>query len=227
MNTFEELTALIPSELLKISGAVFSTGSLAFNSTAKLYVLGLNPGGAPDDHVEETVENHTQKMRSQPLGWNNYRDQSWNGRAAGTAPLQRRVLHTFRELGLDPGRVPMSNLIFKRTTAAVDVAPELNKLTDLCWPFHQTAIEKMNVRIVLCFGQDAANRVRTKLEADTFIDQFVEENRRGYKSTTYANRSSGISVIAATHPSRFDWCNPASDPTPLVKRALDRLENPA
>lgn len=222
MDTFDELRALIPEKLRATSGAVFNSGRQAFAFPSKIYVLGLNPGGAPERHIRETVDFHTSKVMGKPLGWAEYRDESWDGREPGSAPLQRRVLHFFSQLGLEAGKVPTTNLVFKRASAAADIARELDVLTESCWPFHQHAIDRLGVRVVLCFGQDAANRVRTKLGAHQKVDEFIESNRRGYRSTAYAS-SDGITVVAATHPSRFDWCSPGSDPTPMIGRVLQRV----
>ncbi len=222
MENFQALCELIPESLAETSGAVFNTGPMAFNSPAKLYVLGLNPGGAPQRHLAETVSYHTRKVLRKPPGWAEYRDEQWDGRPPGAAPLQRRVLHALGKVGIAPGTVPMSNVIFKRTSTAAHLGAEIDYLADICWPFHRTAIERMGVKIILCFGKDAASFVRSNLSANELIDDFVESNGRKYVSRTYANKS-GISVISATHPGRFDWCNPHSDPTPLLERALQAI----
>lgn len=49
----------IPSALLSRSGKVFYSGRRAFSFRSNLYVLGVNPGGAPEDYDVETVDGHT------------------------------------------------------------------------------------------------------------------------------------------------------------------------
>ncbi|MDT0201810.1 hypothetical protein [Nocardioides sp. AE5] len=58
------------------------------------------------------------------------------------------------------------------------------------------------------------------MDAHEEIDQFVETNARGWRSTTHLGRE-GHKVVTVTHPSRADWRNPAADVSPLVARALE------
>ena len=97
---FTQLLTLIPESLKSKSGAVFNSGRSAFSSPAQLYILGLNPGGAPEKHVEQTVEFHTNKVLNKPEDWSEYRDESWDKRKPGTAGLQPRVLHVLKGLNL-------------------------------------------------------------------------------------------------------------------------------
>ncbi|MEA1071772.1 hypothetical protein [Sphingomonas sp. LY160] len=53
------------------------------------------------------------------------------------------------------------------------------------------------------------------------MDDFKESNNRGWRSQTHGSKD-GLQVVTLTHPSRADWTNPASDPTPLVRRAFER-----
>lgn len=218
---FDQFLALIPELLKSKSGAVFNSGRSAFSSPSKLYILGLNPGGAPDKHLEETVQSHTNMVLSRPDNWSGYKDESWDGRKAGTAGLQPRVLHLLNKLDLDPHLVPSSNIVFQRTSNEADVAKCFEKLAAQCWPFHQHIIEQLGIRVVLCFGKRAGYYVRKKINANHFVGEFAETNNRKWKSQAFVNPS-GITVVAATHPSRVDWSNPNSDPTPLLRHVLQK-----
>ena len=111
---------LIPKDLLNESGSVFYSGSLAWRAATPLYVLGVNPGGSPDSQATETVAWHTDKViRMEPDNWSAYRDESWKGAPPGTWGMQPRVLHMMNALGMDPGQIPASNLIFVRSQRAV------------------------------------------------------------------------------------------------------------
>lgn len=71
-----KFAALIPKSLQKRSGSVFFSGRIAFGSPSKLYVLGLNPGGPPDDREDRTVEWHTNKVLTvEKPDWSAYRDE--------------------------------------------------------------------------------------------------------------------------------------------------------
>ena len=216
----DKFAALIPQSLLKHSGAVFYSGRKAFSTPSPLYILGLNPGGSPKEQAAETVEWHTKKVLNEAADWSAYRDEIWRGNSPGTAGMQPRVLHLLRQLNLEPGNVPASNVIFVRSAREKDINNQFRQLAELCWPFHQAVIERLGVRVVLCFGQKSGGWVREQLNANNQVDQLVEKNERRWTSVSYKN-SNGIAVVVATHPSIADWTTPATDPSLLVQRMLE------
>ena len=216
----DELVKLIPQCLLQKSGAVFYSGRKAFSNPSPLYILGLNPGGSPTEQAGDTVEKHTCDVLKKPEYWSEYQDEIWRGTSKGTSGMQPRVLHLLRQVNLDPRNVPASNVIFERSAREKDINNRFRELVELCWPFHQAVIERLGVRVVLCFGKSSGRWVRERLNANTFVDQFIENNKRRWASTSYKN-SNGISVVVATHPSIADWTNSATDPSHLVKKMLE------
>lgn len=218
----EELAARIPANLLKRSGKVFYSGRNAFSSTCPLYMLGVNPGGSPDDHATETIENHSKLvLRTLSNDWSAYRDESWEGAPPGTYGMAPRVLHLLRNLGLNPGSVPASNLVFARSRREADIhRSDMTTMANECWEFHEQAIQLLRPRAVLCFGQAAGNYVRSRLGANTPIGEFIELNNRRWTSRAFAS-STGINVVVATHPSIANWCTAATDVTSLVQKALE------
>lgn len=216
----ERLARQIPGELLDRSGAVFFSGRDAFRSTAQLYLLGLNPGGDPGSPGMETIREHTRRVvEASEDDWSAYRDESWRRRPRGTWGMQARVLHLLGELGLCPGKVPASNVVFLRSRREADLGNSFADLADRCWPFHAAAMDHLRPRVVLCFGRTAGAFVRRKLGADRLVDQLVERNRRRWGSMSFA-AGGGLVVVVATHPSIADWSAPETDPSPLVRRAL-------
>ena len=217
----DEFVKLIPQYLLQKSGAVFYSGRKAFSTPSSLYILGLNPGGSPTEQADDTVAKHTKEvLRSKPEYWSEYQDEIWRGCSAGTSGMQPRVLHLLRQVNLDPQKAPASNIIFERSAREKDIKSRIPELAEPCWPFHESVIEQLGVRVVLCFGKSSGYWVRKKLQANTFVEEFVEKNNRHWKSVTYKN-SSGIAVVVATHPSIADWTNSATDPSHLVKKMLE------
>lgn len=218
--TIEAFAERIPSSLLSRSGKVFYSGRNAFSARSALYVLGVNPGGAPTGHDTELVGSHTHEvLNTHAADWSAYRDESWEGAAPGTYGMAPRVLHLFAELGFSPGSVPCSNLVFVRSSREGDLKEEMSSLADLCWSFHAYAIEALQPKVVLCFGKTAGNYMRQKLGANTLSYEFIEENNRRWRSQSFTNLN-GITVVVATHPSIADWTARNTDPTQLVKRAL-------
>src|SRR5206468_2102657 len=76
---------------------------------------------------------------------------SWRGLAAGTDPMQRRVLHLMRRLNMEPARVPASNLVFVRSARGIGIKSRLPELARSCWPFHLKVIGELGIATVLCF----------------------------------------------------------------------------
>lgn len=212
----------IPPELKKESGKVFYSGRAAFSGPRPLYLLGLNPGGDPQSPAEETIEGHTRKVFNpkNPGNWSAYRDESWDGWPPGHKDMQPRILHLLRRLHLDPGEVPASNLIFVRSRRAKDLGGEMKQLAEQCWPFHQAVIDQLGPRVILCLGKETAEFVQRKTGATKHVETFVENNERGWKNSCFTN-DDGLKVIRVTHPSRVAWTTPATDPSDLVKRALE------
>ena len=218
--TIEALAEKIPESLLARSGKVFYSGRQAFSKPSPLYVLGVNPGGDPAHYESETVGNHTAAvLHAHPDDWSAYRDESWEGAVSGTYGMAPRVLHLFKSLGLSPGEVPSSNLVFARSRREGDMGSEITSFADLCWPFHACAIQRLRPRAILCFGKTAGNYVRRKVGANTLHAEFVENNNRRWRSQTFAGNT-GLKVVVATHPSIADWRAASTDPTELVRQAM-------
>jgi uracil-DNA glycosylase family 4 len=214
----EKFAKLIPPELMHLSGAVFYSGRNAFKGKKELYVIGLNPGGSDRDK-KKTVSNHTEATlkRINP-DWSEYKDETWGtNRPPGTHGLQPRILHMLRILNLSPHNVPASNVCFVRSERERNISDKLHEYAELCWPFHEKVITELQIKIILCFGKSAGNYIRSKIQADEFIDEFVEKNERKWKTKVFRNNKGQI-VVVATHPSIVDWTNENTDPSELVKK---------
>ena len=209
----------IPTSLLAKSGKVFYTGRGAFCGPSDIYILGLNPGGDPQAQAGETIGADLRRFREGPAWWSDYADESWHGAPPGTWGMAPRVLHMLASLGEDPRAVPASNVIFVRSSTEATLERNKDALLEAYWPVHRAVIDALRIRIVLCFGGTAGRWVRERLGAGRPVDSFQETNRRGWRSESHA-AGDGRMVITLTHPGRANWCNPASDPTCLVRRAL-------
>lgn len=226
MSTFavgiEHFAALIPAQLLAESGKVFYSGRSAFAHRSPLYVLGVNPGGAPENYPTETVGNHTRLVLEElPDDWSAYRDEVWEGAAPGTYGMAPRVLHLLRQLTLKPDKVPATNLIFVRSRSEACIRQRWTALADLCWPLHACIIATLRPRVILCLGGTVGKYACKRLAASRLVGQFVERNNRRWKSQVFED-ASGLRIVVATHPSRADWSAPATDPSGLVRQALRR-----
>ena len=215
----EDFAKHIPSDLQCKSGIAFFSGRAAFSKHRELYILGLNPGGDSTKQACETVAWHTSKvLNEKPDTWSEYSDESWKGKPPGKHGIQPRILHLLKNLDLEPGEVPASNIVFERSRGVSDIA-NWRQLTEACWPFHCAVIRQLRPRVILCLGAQAGDFVRKKTRAVDQIDCFVENNDRRWKSICFTNHE-GLKVIRVSHPSRADWTTPAADPSKLVLRAL-------
>lgn len=57
-----------------MSGKAFHSGRLAFSAPRDLYILGLNPGGDPEDR-SETVASNIEQVRHEAEDWCAFLDQ--------------------------------------------------------------------------------------------------------------------------------------------------------
>ena len=219
----EDFAKLIPESLMDISGRVFYSGRQAFESRSDMYILGINPGGDHGVYSEETVRRHTDAvLNSFDNNWSAYRDESWAGAPPGSNGLQPSLLRLFQGLERDPGKVPASNLVFVRSkdVAQLDrLYKEQSEINAVCWPFHQAVIEKLGVRVLVCFGGRSSDWARKQLGANKEIDRFTNAGK--WKSLTFVN-SNGLIVVALAFPNRGrQWTTPGNDPVQLVLRALE------
>ena len=218
MAKIDDFIELLPERLLDRSGSVFFSGRRAFDEPCDLYVLGLNPAGDPAG--ANTIRQNVQSVLLQrPDNWSAWRDERWGGKEPGRNFRQRRVLHLFERIGRDAGEVPTSEVVFLRSTRWRADLGDLESVVRECWPFHQAVIDTLGVRVIVCLGGHAGYHVRQRLDAHEMVDEFVEDNRRLWKSRVHTS-ARGLTVVTLAHPSQADWTAPATDPTELVERSL-------
>jgi len=216
----EEFIKKIPDKLLNKSGAVFYSGKSAFSSKFGIYILGINPGGNPDSLKDITVSWHTEQvLKSKPDRWSEYSHESWHGAKPGTRGMQPRVLHLIKNTGYKPECTPASNLVFLRSRRESDIKSDLSNLANDCWHFHQAVIEELQPKVIICFGKTVGTFVSKKINADTFVDEFIENNNRRWRNFAKVTKN-GTIVVTATHPSIADWTAPNTDPTPMITKLL-------
>ncbi len=218
----KEFAELIPEELHNLSGSVFYSGKKAFKGNKDLYIIGLNPGGSEILKKEDTILLHTQKILNfEKDEWSEYKDEIWRGKA-GKYGLQPRILHLLEKVNLSPYEVPASNICFVRSTVEAKIADKIDYYNDICWDFHQNVIDKLGIKVILCFGNTSGKFVCDKLNANQLVDEYIEDNNRKWKSRVFKSNK-GHYIVIATHPSRADWSNPKSDPSNLVVKYLNKV----
>ena len=226
-SLYEALLNLVPDYLRHDPGEVFYSGATSFASPSPLYLLGFNPGGDPTKDALDrfTIGADLEAARGPDRqDWSAFED-DWRVFGPGAVAFQRRVRHLIEKCGIaTPRAFPASNAIFVRSSRVATLGPtRAESLLRHCWAVHGRVISELDVHVVVCLGQDSGRWVRVQLEAVTEppIDFFFEDNGRRWRSTTHRGRD-GIQVVTLAHPSVADWCNPKTDPTGLVVRALAR-----
>ena len=129
-----------------------------------IYLLGLNPGGNPDDH-KQTVRDRFKELRSRR--WNSYQV-SWAGREAGTHRLQRGVHWIASELGVKLEDICASNLIFIRSKD--EKGSGFPDTARACWPVHGAILAAVRPELVVTFGSSPYNFLRNEFGASTDSD---------------------------------------------------------
>jgi hypothetical protein len=213
----DQIAKQIDPRLANTSGKVFYSGRAAFASPRCVYVVGINPGGDPEEQANETVGSHTRFVLSEaPEDWSAYVDEDWQGKAM---QYQRGMQHLFEVLSLNPHRVASSNLIFTRSRVSADLGLAERDLIETCWPVHAAVLDLLKPRAIICLGELPAKEFRRRIGGLQQVATFVERNNRRWPSTAWRSPAGGI-FFQLTHPSRADWTNPDADPSNMVKSIL-------
>ncbi len=211
---------LIPSELMNCSGAVFMSGRNAFQGRKPVYFLGANPGGDPDKNARTTVACHTHSvLNNWEENCSEYRDLPWGGKPPGTYTIQPKVLYFFNQLGLDPGRVPSSNLFFVRSRTIAKTT-SARTYAEKCWGFHKEVIRNLHISMVICFHKSFGKEfLMEKMRGRRLQETASEQNRRGWTAEVYRTEEDKI-LVFLPHPSRSDWRKPECDFSGLVNKYI-------
>ena len=204
------------------NGRVFYSGRKAFSSHSPLYVLGINPGGCPNDHPDETVRSHTKwVIDCAHENWSAYKDESWEGEKPGKGGIQPSLQHLFKAVGIDPGEVPASNIVFARSATMDKYPGDFDSDAKECWAFHKKIIKEMGIKVVVAVGKTyVGDYACQQLKANSVVKRWKDGNSQPWESVWYRN-SDGLNVIVLAHPSRgHQWTRQLSDPTWLVVEAL-------
>lgn len=222
MSNIHDYINLIPRNLMRENGAAFVSGRGSFGYEHPLMILGANPGGSVDDHPGWTVKYDTDTVLSfWPANYHGYIDgyrfqdgrrHTWQG--------GRRVKHLADSLGYDLREIPTMQLSFLRSAQINELPVKYAVAADRCWPVVERRIQDVNPKVIVVMGSEAGNYLRRKLGANDCVYSITEDNNRRWTSRLYRN-AAGLQVAVLNHPARVDWTNPATDPTDLVRAALD------
>jgi hypothetical protein len=169
------------------SGKVSYSGRNAYSSPARLYILGVNPGGDPAKYGGETVGEHTRQIIHElPADWSGVPRRGLGGCAARGRTAWRRASCTSSEgSGSSPDR-------YLRATCS-SFAPAGRSTSRSVRGSSRTSVgsstpaswRELKPRTILCLGATAGGYVRRQLRANRVVGQFVEQNDRRWKSQAF------------------------------------------
>lgn len=163
----------------QLRGEVFSSG-LDTLQRGPLYVMGLNPGGTPDDDYNLSILRHVETWDL--TNYSAFTDQCWkrkcwredpNGRqeslhcsctscARGKDPQQLAIKDAIERVFPNkkhPNSVFASNAIFAASrsvdTFVKDTRYTLKQAWELCWKVHRFLLSIVRPKVVLCLGYDS------------------------------------------------------------------------
>lgn len=212
-------------------GGIFYSGWGTLQ-TGNFYLMGLNPGGNPQDKaLQETINQTLKKWLCKSEYWSEYRCERWKKGVTtldpGKAQHQRNVVYLCNEvLRQDVRSVFSANAIFVRTPTG-DGLPkdEIEKeLYTKCWQVHRRLMSIIQPTVLICLGNN------TKDHSSSFqivkrwlqIEQVPEpkplrcgkENvyiRYFDKPITFCPNEGGrpikFGVLGIPHPSRYWYHN--------------------
>jgi len=198
----------LPPNVLNVSGR-FLYSDISTLKPGKIYLLGYNPGGKPDEHPS---------LRNEIRQWfskndNAYLDEEWRGFQKGQAPLQQRVKALLNAIGIKPEDVCASNLFFVRSEREEEMSKIikdiLNKSPEGSFNCHFQSVHKAMIDIVkpgciIAFGL-TTYRIIKKLFHSTCESTFPSHYKHRGKDLDYkiAERIQ-IKIIGLPHLSHYD-----------------------
>ena len=223
----QDFARRIPESLKQKTGYVFFSGRTAFGKQSDLYILGINPGGGdPTDTPDTSLDSHVKEVLcNKKDDWVALKDDCWCGKCGGlpcTHFLQRNLRHLIKQAEMNPRDVPVSEVVFRTSRGLATLDGKYEDYADLCWPFHEDVIDKLEVRVVAVYGSRSGEYVRKRLNAHKQVDEFTaSRGKKTFNSRTYRN-ADGLTVVTLWFPGNWNphWTNPKTDPTGLVVNAL-------
>lgn len=207
----QKTAEIILNDYLNVSGSILYS-SYETIKPGKLYFLGFNPGGVPEENGFDIRESINGMINNTT---NAFLDEPWSYRKkpmpAGKAPLQERICWVLKRFGVTPRDVCASNLIFVRSISQDNLNYNWFDLASTCWEFHKKMLNIINPKIILCCGNGKSSSygyIKVKCKG---IDEHVYPSGDKNKNLKnfYCNIDGRDVVVAGMpHLSRY---SPVSD----------------
>lgn len=228
-DIIEELINRIPEDCKNRKGATLYTCPQTF-SKLPIYLVGLNPGGKPDEG--DSIIDATRNICSYCSQTHWYEEQ-WGDKTSGEHPIQKRLKDLFNyineQLGdnhkfscdFTIGNATYANLVFIRAPNQEKLIEllknentPLRKVVEDSLPFHEYVISqietKNNKMAILSFGFYTYNWIKERWfsgaqkEETRILGVETKLDTLRYFNIFKYNELLNIRVIGFKHPSRFN-----------------------
>lgn len=226
MDIRDVIRSRMPVSLYTKPGAVLLSGAVTLKPSP-VYVMGLNPGGDPDQITRSIIDSITP-----PDGTSAYTHECWQPRCMEPQPCrhmmadgrtrpdalvrhQRNMIALAAALQSEPARLFSANAIFarssRRSTLRQQTGLDLAEWWQACWPVHQAFLSIVRPRMIVTLGygerSSAFGLLRAKAGSPA-PSKVIQENQRGGWLFSGQYRLDGgeslpVSVIGVPHPSYF------------------------
>jgi len=204
LTTFVENARATLAPVLDRSGGILYSAAKTL-SPGKLYIMGLNPGGDP----ENSESNIGKSLDQLPQRTSNaYIDEAWDNRSRqlekGQAPLQRRIAFLAQSLGCALEDVCATNLIFMQTRSAREL--EFNRDAERCWPVHEMMLAMVRPKLILAFGNSAISPYGYLRQIhSSAAETKIPAGHGSWECKSFATQIAGVqvAVVGFPHLSRY------------------------
>lgn len=206
-------------EILGKSGSVFYTGYGTLLNPNGVYLLGINPGGNPEEITESVAKNLHDFQYRNPY-FNAYLDEDW-----GDNDFQAGVKDACAKLGLSLREICGGNFIFERTRSEKDIRNKGTKINAYTY-FHDYVINNIiNPSAIIVFGSTLYDELKEKDKI--WIDEKIESKPLNPQcnngSPRYCESSDGDKILCyIPHPSRNGYQN-FSDCAPAIEEMRKKI----
>ena len=218
----KDYIAMIPPELIEENGAAFISGAASFGRQHPLMIVSANPGGDIESHAGWSIRYDCETVRDfwpedchgyiDGYRWPDSQIRHWTGGA--------RVAHLVANIGYNLREVPTQHLVFLRSSRLSALHANYEDAVSLCWPVMAVRIEEWRPRVIIALGGKAGDSVLARLGGGELTHEFTEDNARHWKSRL-CRSSAGPRLAVLTHPGIADWTAPSTDPSDLIRMALE------
>jgi len=194
------------SPILNESGGIlYSSGDTL--KKGLIYVLGLNPGGAEGQTIDDSISVIFSSKD------NAYLDEDWSSDkhkyGIGKHPLQKNIKYLFDYLGYNLRDICCSNLIFVRSVDQQGCNFYYN--ANLCWEVHKLIIDTICPKIFLVFGNSIISPyffVKTqhlKYFGNNISEDIIQSGHGNWSCRSFITNLFGndILILGLPHLSRY------------------------